>query len=288
MVNTEWRRVENYNGYGGTWFVIGLSELAFRIEEDGQLSSLFLAAASPQGGPARGVSNYPALLRGPRGFSGSLVKGSITPLAHDDDAEMDFDIALIAEETDISGPVWAISASLKQGPPGDDGAALITPTDYGTPVVGQALTVAAGSTTFELTYPKVGGLYLPASISSAPDGSTAEFTMAVVDVAAGVYNFDWRPAVRGNAVTIGSTADVRVDLIARLNDETGGAIIGRGYGLVQKTGQPNLVSKVESGTGIVTAGQPATVYFRTKKMSGTATYGAAGTTAAFEMLAVPV
>ena len=286
--STEWRMVPNYNGYGGNWFVIGLSELAFRVEDDGTVSNLFLAAASPQGGLPRGVSNIPALLKGPPGRAPSLVMGTFTALENDDPTEPFFDINLIAEETEVSAAVYQVNAALKQGAPGEDGAALITPDDYGTPVLGQALTVAAGEATFELTYPKVGKMVLPASISSAPDGSTAEVTMAVFDVSAGVYNFDWVPVVRGNAITIASSTDCQVDLVVRKDDETGGNIIARGVGIPGvATHQPNIVSGVESGTNIVTAGAAATIYVRTKRMSGAATYGAANSTARFEMQVVP-
>lgn len=286
--STEWRMVPNYNGYGGNWFVLGLSELAFRIEDDGTISSLFVAAASPQGGLPRGMSNIPALLRGPEGRPPTLVMGTFTNLAHNDATEPFFDIQQIADATEVSAAVYQVNAALKQGAPGDDGAALITPDDYGTPEFGQVLSVAAGETTFELTYPKVGALLLPASISSAPDGSTGEYTMAVFDVEAGVINFDWIPAVRGNAVTIASSTDCQVDLIVRKNDEAGGNIIGRGFGLggVVKW-QPNIVSGVESGTNVITAGAAATIYVRTKRMSGSATYGAAASTARFEMQVIP-
>lgn len=286
--STEWRWVDNYNGTGRPAFVVGLSECAFQVEEDGTISNLFLAAAAPQGGLARGLSNIPALLKGPPGFSSTFVNGSTTILAHDDPTDMFFDVQPIADPTDISGPVYEINVALKQGPPGNDGAAILDPEDYGTPVYGQQLTVAAGGEDLELTYPKVSALHLPTSISSAPDGSTAEVTMAVFDVAAGLYNFDWKPAFKGNAVTIASSTDCQVDLIVRKDDETGGNIVARGFGLSGVTKwQPNLVSKVESGTNVVTAGSAATFYVRTKRMSGSATYGAANTSAAFEMQVVP-
>ena len=78
-------------------------------------------------------------------------------------------------------------------------------------------------------------------------------------------------------------------MIVRLNDETGGDIIGRGRGVAGvKTYQPNIISKVESGSNVIAAGDAASIYFRTKKISGSATYGAAATDAAFEMIAIPV
>lgn len=284
--STEWRWVENYNNTGKRAFVIGLSELGFIEEEDGS-RSLFLAAAAPQGGLPRGISNIPALLRGPEGRAPTFVKGAFTPLAPDDPTEEFFDVQLRAPATDISAAVYEINAALRRGQDGAPGAALITPDDYGTPAFGQMLTVAAGEETFELTHPKVGGLHLPASITSAPDGSIGEATMAVFDIAAGTYNFDWIPDVSGNAVTIASSTDSQVDLIVRKDDETGGNIIGRGVGLPGVTHyQPNIYGGVESGTNVVSAGAAATIYVRTKRMSGSATYGAAASTARFQMRAV--
>lgn len=292
--STEWRVVENYNGYGGTWHVIGLSELGFRVEDDGTISNLFLAAASPQGGSSRAVSNYPAFQRGPRGFAPTFVMGTFIPLADGDATEPFMDIRPIAEETEISGPVYEVSGALRMGPKGDDGAAILTPGDYGDPQFGQVLSVAPGETDLELSWPKVTGLHLPTTISSAPGGSSAEWTMATIDVPAGTYNRPWRPSLRGYATTVGAGGtgntgtDIRVDVIVRLNDETGGNIIGRGRGLAgQKSWQPNLVTKVETGSNVIAAGDAATLYVRTKKMSGSATYSADQADAAFEMVAIP-
>lgn len=293
--NTEWRVVENYNNTGRRYFVVPMMEMAFEITDDGIGTGFFLAAAAPQGGLPTGLGRYPALAKGEPGFAPSLVPMGITELDSDDPTPASFDIQPIADATEVSGPVYGVTLALHKGKDGADGAALITPSDYGTPVFGQALTVAAGEASFELTYPKVGGQHLPASISSAPAGSTAEFTMAQIDVTAGTYNFDWTPSLRGNAITVGAGGtggtgtDLQVDLIVRLNDETGGNIIGRGRGVSGvKTYQPNIISKVETGTNVIAAGDAATLYFRTKKITGSATYSAASTDAAFEMIAVPV
>lgn len=281
---TDWRFVDNYNNTGKRAFVVGLSEFAFIIEEDGTVSNLFFAAAAPQGGLPRGMSNYPALLRGPEGRSPSFVMGSFVSLAHDDPTEPFFDVQLRAPATEISAAVYEINAALRAGADGQDGAALITPEDYGTPGYRQVLSVAAGEEEFELTYLPVGGLHLPTSIIAAPDGSNGEATMAVFDVAAGTYNFDWIPDVTGNAITIATTTDCRVDLIVRKDSEAGGNIIARGVGMPGVTKwQPNIVSGVESGTNVVSAGAATTIYVRTKRMSGSATYGADDETARFQM-----
>lgn len=286
MVNTEWREVDNYNGYGGKWFVLGLSELAFRIEDDGTVSNFFLAAASPQGGLPRGLSNYPALAKGDRGFSPSLALGSFEELAHNDPTPGRLTVDLVAEATEVSGPLYMVNGALHGGIPGAAGAAIVTPSDYGDPAYGQQLSVAAGESTFELTHPKVTGVHRPGGIAGAL-GTTGEYTMTTFDVAAGTYNFDWTPVVRGNAIII-SPGAARVDLIARLNGEASGDIVARGIGIGTATCQPNLVSGVETGTGVVAAGDPATVFVRTKWMSGAAGYAASAATARFEMLAVQV
>lgn len=287
MVNTEWREVDNYQGYGGKWLVLGMSELAFRIEDDGRISNLFLAAAAPQGGLPRGVSNYPALAKGDPGPSPSLVLGSFEELAYNDPTPGRLTIEQLVAATSVSGPVYEINGALHGGQPGAPGAAIVKPSDYGTAQYGQHLSVAAGEATFELTHPKVLGVHLPGLISNVL-AAAEEATMATFEVAAGTYKNAWRPSLRGNAITIHSGAG-QVDLIARLNSDTGGDIIARGCGVPSVTvGQPNLITRVESGTGIVPAGAAATIYVRTKRMGGSISYAASNTTAAFEMLAVAV
>lgn len=286
MVNTEWRVVENYNGYGKC-FVLGMAELAFRIEDDGQTSGLFLAAASPQGGLPIGVSNYPALAKGDRGFPPSLVLGDFEELAHNNPAAGRLSVDLLAEATEVSGPLYSVSGALHGGTPGAPGAAIVTPSDYGTPQYGQSLSVAAGESTFELAYPKVAGIHRPGAISSAV-GTTGEFTVTTFDVAAGTYNHDWTPLVQGNGI-IQSTYAARIDLIARLASETSGDIVARGIAMTSTMTQPNLASGVETGTGIVAAGEAATVYVRTKYMGGSPLgYTASAATMRLHMLAVPV
>ena len=283
MPKTEWR-TEIRNG-GEEWFIVSLAELGFRIDDDGRASGAFLAAAAPFGGI---VGGWPALAKGDPGFAPTIELNSFVALDPDSPEPDRFEINPIAPATDISGPVYGVDVALHKGAKGDDGDANLDPNDYGTPLTGRTLAVKAGGAEFELVTPKVGGLHLPASISSAPGGTTAEYTMAVISIPGGTYDFAWRPAVRGNAIITGSSSDVKVDLIVRLNDENGGDIVGRGYGITAAQSQPNLISKVESGTGIIAAGDPATLYFRTKKMAGSGTYGASNATAAFEMLAVPV
>lgn len=287
MVNTEWRIEENYNNYGGTWFVLPLAELAFRIEDDGRLSGYHLAAAAPQGGLARGVSNIPVLAKGDPGPAPSIELTSFTELAHDDPTPASATLTPLVAATAVSGPVYGLDLALHGGEKGDDGAAIITPEDYGTPEVGQQLVVAAGETTFELAHPRVLGFH-PATIQTAA-GTTGEAAHAVIDVAAGTYHQDWYPVVTGSSIIIG-VGDIQCDLIARLDDATSGDIIARGFGRMSGTAtqQPNLNYGVESGTGIVTAESAATIFVRTKRISGAVAYGAAESTARFNMMAVAV
>ena len=283
MPTTQWR-TETRNG-GELWFIIGLAELGFRIDDDGRASGAFLAAAAPFGGI---VGGWPALAKGDPGFPPTLELNSFVELDADDPTPASAALNLLVPATEISGPVFGLDLVLHRGATGEAGTVELDPSDYGTAALGKVMAVAAGLETFELVYPKYGGLHFPASISSAPGGSTAEYTMGVISIAAGVYNNDWRPDPRGNAVIVGSNSDVRVDLIVRLNDETGGAIVGRGCGQVAAKWQPNIIAYPETGTGIVPAGDAATLYFRTKKISGSGTYGASNSDARFSMIAHPV
>ena len=74
---SEWRTEERADG---TWFVVNLAELGFRIEDNGTTSGAFMAVAAPRGI----VGGMPALLKGPPGFPISLVLSSFIELAEGD------------------------------------------------------------------------------------------------------------------------------------------------------------------------------------------------------------
>ena len=282
---SEWRTEERADG---TWFVVNLAELGFRIEDNGTTSGAFLAVCAPRGI----VGGMPALARGPAGFPISLVLSSFVELAEDDATPASASINILTPATDVSGPVYGLDLALHAGATGADGTTVISPTDYAeSPVAGQVLIVAPGGETFALAYQKVDGIYVPpAAISSKTVGTDVNFTMAQV-------GFDarpnvWYPEPVGEVTIEATTTNIRVDLVARLN-AADGDVLGRcsGVGGMLKerlTLIPVRNPGAADSVGRVDVGQSATVFFCVEKQSGTAQYTVSNSTARFGAKAVYV
>lgn len=175
----------------------------------------------PKGGIGRGIS---AMAKGDPGTDAVIEEAvALTVLAPDDPTD---DFAFF--ET-LSPGVVKLHQSSRKGPKGDDGGTILDPTDYGTPIAGQVLTVAPGATTFELDYQKFMGRHYPASIDHATSGNTNK-TLAVVSIAANTYPTDFRVEVQAQTIITTTGLDCRVDLVAHLGS-TGGNDIGRCFGV---------------------------------------------------------
>lgn len=120
--------------------------------------------------------------------------------------------------------------ALHKGQKGADGDTVLTPTDYGTPNAGDMLQVNDAKTAFELVQQKVVRAHWPGSLSNAPAGTTATFQIGVVTITAGTYKAPFRLHINAGATVIGSSADLKVDIVARLG-ATDGPIIGYGAGV---------------------------------------------------------
>jgi hypothetical protein len=146
---------------------------------------------------------------------------------------------------------------------------------------------------YEYVTQKAGDEYWPASISSTPSGNSA-YTLCQVSIPA--QPWAWRPQVSGWCVVTGTGADVQVDLVARLNDQTGGNAMGRGRGKIglNADGSPTvLVSGPPSGSAAdynkVAAGVgPTTIFFRAERQSGSATFTTVGSASQFSVRVCPV
>lgn len=268
---------------GRKWLQVDLARFEMPLDWSPD-SNMYLLIAGDAG-----VGGFAALAKGDPGFSPSIELTSFIELAEDDPTPASAALTLIAPATPISGPVYGLDLALHAGGKGDDGAAIITPDDYGTPEVGQMLVVASGGATFELVSPKVGGMFWPAAITSVPGGTTAGYTMAEVLVPA--RKFDWRPDVEGCATIAGSGSNLRVDLVARLNSSSGN-VVGRCYGVAGQNDRLQLTSGPDAGANDtvnkVLAGEDATIFFCTERQSGTASYSALNNYARFSVKVVPV
>lgn len=211
----------------------------------------------------------------------------VTELAYDDPTAASGELTLISPGPP---PVYGMSLALHAGAPGDD---TVTSIDMGsiagTATASKIIKVNATADGFDYAYEAVGERYIPATINNTSAGNPTS-TLATVSIPA--RNRDYRPLVSGyTVVTQSGGSDVVTDLIVRLNNETGGNIVGRCPG-VTSTERLMLASGPAAGSADsfdkVTAGNAATFYFRTERQSGTNTYTTSSSTTRFCVWAMPI
>lgn len=272
---------------GVRWLFCNLAELGFRLDDDGQASGMFLAVAAPLGGIAS-LGNI--LAKGDQGFSPSIEMSSFVELDADDPTPGSVSLNLLAEATDVSGPVYGLDVVLHRGATGETGTVVITPSDYSEdPQLGWIPAVAAGLEEFELVPQRVSAQWWPATVTDVPPGTTAGYTMTVVPIAAVPYDRYVIPAGTVQ-VSASSGSNLRVDLLARLNADDG-AIVGRDYGRAGASDKLTLIGYPDAGTTSsatkILANNSANVYFRTEKQSGSSSYSSVAGTGRFGALTVP-
>lgn len=272
---------------GVQWLFCNLAELGFRIDDDGQTSGMFLAVAAPLGGVA---SLGTVLAKGDQGFSPSIELASFDELDADDATPASASLNLIAEATEISGPVYGLNLVLHRGLQGESGTATWDPADLSvTPQLGYVPAVAAGLGTFELVPQRVSQQYWPATVTAVPGGTTATFEMTIVPIAAAPYD---RYVYPGGTVQVAASSgtNLRVDLVARLNADDG-PVVGRDYGRAGASDKLTLVGFPDAGASSsatkIFAGNTANIHFMTEKQAGSASYSSVVGTARFGVVTVP-
>lgn len=230
--------------------------------------------------PLDGMSGLPGLVQGDPGpWTEILEEVNVTPLEYTDPTpdSMSFTV------TQPGGPGTPqrvqLNATQRKGQKGDDGASVWDPTDLtAEPVTGTVPAVNSAGDGFDLVQPKVVRSHWPASLSNAPGGTTATYTLGTIAVAAGTYQNPWRPHINAGGTVIGSTADIKVDIVARLG-AADGPIVGYGHGVAGvQTQRTSVESGPPAGTSatdgdyFVAAGAGATIYLMAEKKSGAATY----------------
>ena len=230
--------------------------------------------------PLDGMSGMPALVQGDPGpWTEFLEEVPVTPLAWDDPTPM----SATFTETQPGGPGvpqrGQLSLALREGAPGADGESVWDPTDLDpSPVVGQIPAVNSTADGFDLVQPKAVRSHWPASVSNAPGGTTATYQLGTIAVAAGTYQNPWRPHINAGGTVIGSSSDIKVDIVARLG-AADGPIVGYGHGVAgvqtQRTSVesgPPAGTSATNGDYFVAAGAAAMIYLMAEKKSGAATY----------------
>lgn len=271
---------------GKTWYQWDFrAKWAYPFDPD---SPVFLLAAPPAGA---GLANYPFLVKGDAGMH-ALISSEIDfiELEHDDVTPAGAEFVELVPGTEDTSQLSKLVLRLHKGAPGDDGTATLDPDAYGTPVAGRILVVNGTADGFVYAPQKVGRRYWPTTVTEAGAGTTAGHTLATVAIAANTYAFDYQINVAGSAVVTGSGADVKVDLVARLNSTTG-PVIGRCYGIGGVTDRLQLVNGPDTNASAasvtVAANAAATVYLRAEKQAGADTYSTGASPSRFWVEVAP-
>ncbi|WP_078316200.1 hypothetical protein [Mycobacterium sp. D16Q16] len=242
------------------------------------------------GGIVGGVS---AVEQGPPGKHAQLDPAiALTPLAFADVTPDSAFFELLTPPTDTTAGVWKMHLALHVGKDGEPGTMVWNPADLSaTPKAGWLPAVKSGVDGFELVPYKLPEVFYPGSISNIGTGNP-NGTMAPVNIPAR----PWARRIRaqGFAVVTGEAPDVRVNLLARLNGEANGNIVGRCIGIAQTErlmfapGKPIQSDTVGDGYDTIAAGATATVHIRCERQAGTSTYTAPGAMAQFCIEAWPL
>lgn len=243
-------------------------------------SQMFIAVAAPTG-----QGSFPAAVKGDDGATPTISTTiNLTALDYGDAA------ADSAEWTETDPNTYELDLVLHKGPPGDDGDTVLNLEDYGTPTAGKLLVVNSAADDLEYQTQPVGDRLIPATISNTPSGNTG-YTLCSLGVAA--QDFDWRPVVSGQTVVTGTGSDVRVDLLARLNNAAAGNIVGRGFGVAGAGPNPIILSDGPPAGSAetydkVAAGSAAVIYLRCERQSGTDTFTTSASTTTFSVTVKPI
>jgi hypothetical protein len=254
--------------------------------------------AAPPGGVAH--ANFPFLVKGDPGLGAVFVTTpDVTILEHDDPTPDSYQIVELAPATETTRQILKVVATQRKGPPGQDGASVLNPSSFGSPAYKRMLQVNSGANGFELVPQRVGGIHYPTSAAaSAPAGTTGGFTVQQINIPANTYGFPYRVEVDGGTVITASGIDAQVDLVARLS-ATDGAVVGRCVGLGGLTDRLALIgglddSALAAGAAAavsnvtLAANAGVTIYLRTEKQGGTATYQSSAAATRMQARVVPV
>lgn len=241
-----------------------------------------------------GVSDgFSAIEQGPPGVHAELDGTvNVTELEPGDPTAASGTFTTLTPPVGTTPGLYRLNLSIHKGAKGDDGASVWDPTDLDpTPTVGYIPAVNSALDSFDLVAQKIPEVFYPGTINNVASGN-ANFTMAQINIP----SRPWARRVRavGFTVITGEGDDVRVNLLARLNGESGGNIVGRCIGitrterLTMSPGKP-----IESGTVAdtydqIAAGDTAILYIRTERQAGTTTYTASASSSQFSAEVLPL
>ncbi|WP_235687361.1 hypothetical protein [Mycobacteroides chelonae] len=241
----------------------------------------------PVGGMGVGIPPIAQGLPGKHAQIDSTV--AVTELDWDDPTAVGWSWSTLTPPDDDTPGVYRLNAVTRTGRPGNDGNTVWDPTDLSeTPVAGQIPAVNSGGTGFELVAQRTPEVFYPGTVNNTASGNQNS-TLAQIAIPA-------RPYARrvlgvGHTVVTGEAADVRVDLIARLNGESGGNIIGRCPGIAQTERlvmTPGKAAGLADAYDTIAANASATVYIRCERQAGTSTYTTSASSTLCHALVLPL
>ncbi|MBU8819963.1 minor tail protein [Mycobacterium phage Raymond7] len=209
----------------------------------------------------------------------------VTELAHDDPTPASGTWTQISPPSGDDPGVWQMSLSLHGPAPAEAGGGSIpTPADFGGGTAGQVLAVNSDADEFEIVDQKIPEVFYPGEIDNVGSGNV-NATLCPISIPAR----PWARRVRAQGYTVvtGEAADVRVDLVARLKNESGGNIVGHCIGiaaterLMFAPGKPINPGTVSDSYDILAAGESATLYVRLERKAGSSTYTASASASMF-------
>lgn len=265
------------------WEVDIKARIAKESDPDSQV--LFLI-----GTPNGGVGNVGPLVKGDPGVHAEILEAiNFTALEPEDATPDSASFTIITPPDDETPGEYQLNLSLHKGLKGDDGDTVLDPDDFDGALATQMLVVNGDVDAFVLQDQKVPIQHRAASLNNVPSGNPS-YTCGVISIAAVTY--DRRVTVAAQAVIVGTGPDVAVDLLARLNGETGGNVIAACKGLAGASDRLTICPASPAGSGDtfnkINAGDPATVHLRTERQSGSDTYTAANTSMLFEVWTHPI
>lgn len=227
-------------------------------------------------GPAGGRIEIPGSAVGAPGPSPVLRNADLTQFPYGE-AEAQADWIEVSPGGPGVAAVYDFVFYLPSGEPGDlEGFTLAAAADLATPMSNNTTPLwNAKQGVFTPTLLPIGAWYNQANIASTPTVAGQNRPVSYIQVPA--QTFSWWPIVFATA-TITGTANTRVDLVARLNSQTGdeiargpgqsGAVVGTNPSVAYLL--PTFGGLRTSNAGVqVAAGSSATIYLNAEQQAST-------------------
>lgn len=222
---------------------------------------------------------FSAIEKGDPGLPPELADAVVwNEVAYDDPSPLTASFVTLIPPTATTPGKYQLVADVRTGRNGDDGDTVLNPADFGGGTAGQILVINTGGTAFELAAQKIPEAFFPGAVVNTPSGNV-NFTIAEIHIPSRPYAR--RVLAHGGTIVTGEGVDVRVDMIARLNGELGGNIIGRCHGIAQSERLSMWAGKaagLSDGYDQIAPGAEATVHVRLERQAGTTTFTSTAST----------